>query len=125
MSNHLPLLIEFVPDTRIWREPQVVPKLPILQNGPPGTFIVFKDGRRVSLPTDQIVFAENTEERARVGFGGMRFDGIDAGYLVFLRVRDLQPPETLSSERSYRMTLKPTMVSTIYVDGHEAWPLYA
>ena len=32
--NNYPLLIEFVPGTRISREPEVVSKLPILQNGP-------------------------------------------------------------------------------------------
>lgn len=121
----VPLLIEFVVNTKIYREPQVVPKLPIVQNGPPGTFIVFADGRRVSIPTDQIVFADDTGATARVGFGGMRFDGIEDGYLVFLRVRDLQPPETLPPERGRRMTLKPEMVSAIYVDGGEVWPLHS
>jgi len=121
----VPLLIEFVVNTQIYREPQVVPKLPIVQNGPPGTFIVFADGRRVSIPTDQIVFADDTNATARVGFGGMRFDGIEDGYLVFLRVRDLQPPETLPPERGRRMTLKPEMVSAIYVDGGEVWPLHS
>jgi hypothetical protein len=75
----VPLLIEFVVNTQIYREPQVVPKLPIVQNGPPGTFIVFADGRRVSIPTDQIVFADDTGATARVGFGGMCFDGIEDG----------------------------------------------
>ncbi|MBA3540827.1 MAG: hypothetical protein H0T79_14540 [Deltaproteobacteria bacterium] len=121
----VPLLIEFVVDTTIYREPDFVPRLPILQNGPPGTFIVFADGRRVSLPTDQIVFSDDTGARARVGFGGMRYVGIEDGFLVFLRVRDLQPPETLPPGRGRRMTLKPEMVSTIYVDGGEVWPLLA
>jgi len=123
--TEIPLLIEFVVNTKIYREPQVVPKLPIVQNGPPGTFIVFADGRRVSIPTDQIVFSDDTGDRARVGFGGMRFDGIEAGYLVFLRVRDLQPPETLPPGRGRRMTLEPEMVSAIHLDGGEVWPLHA
>jgi hypothetical protein len=121
----VPLLIEFVADTRIYREPQVVPRLPIVQNGPPGTFIVFADGRRVSVPTDQVVFTDDSGARARIGFGGMSYVGIQDGYLVFLRVRDLHPPETLPPERGRRMTLKPEMVSTIYVDGGEVWPLHA
>jgi hypothetical protein len=122
-SIGVPLLIEFVDDTRIVREPSFVSRLPIVQNGPPGTFVVFADGRRVSIPTDQIVFTDDTDAQARVGFGGMRFDGVARGHLVFLRVRDLAPPETLSPERSWRMTLSPAMVSTIYVDGDEVWPL--
>ena len=121
----VPLLIEFVADTRIFREPDFVSRLPIVQNGPPGTFIVFADGRRVSLPTDQIVLADDAGAQARVGFGGMRFDGVADGYLVFLRVRDLQPPETLPPGRGRRMTLKPEMVSAIYVHGDEVWPLHA
>ncbi len=121
----IPLLIEFTADTRIFREPDFVSKLPIVQNGPPGTFIVFPDGRRVSVPTDQVVFSDDTNARARVGFGGMQYVGIEDGHLVFLRVRDLQPPETLPPERGRRMTLKPEMVSVIFVDGGEVWPLLA
>ena len=53
------LLIEFVRETRLYREPDVAGELPIVQNGPPGTFVVFADGETVPLPTDQIVFAED------------------------------------------------------------------
>ena len=74
--NDYPLLIEFVPGTRISREPKVVSKLPIVQNGPPGTSIVFGDGATVPLPTDQIIFAEDGGGAARVGFGGMSFEGM-------------------------------------------------
>ena len=118
-----PLLIEFVPETRVYREPDFVPKLPIVQNGPPGTFVVFADRTRVPLPTDQIVFAEDTEGRARVGFGGMSFGGVERGQLVFHRVRELWPEEQLSPERGRRMTLAPNMVSLVYVDGREVWRL--
>jgi hypothetical protein len=123
--TEVPLLIEFVVGTRIVREPPFVPRLPIVHNGPPGTFVVFAAGHRVSLPTDQIVCADEANARARVGFGGMRYVGVEAGYLVFLRVRDLQPPELLSPERARRMTLKPEMVFAIHVDGDEVWPLHA
>jgi len=47
---------------RLW------PKLPIVQNGPPGTAIVFADGTKVPLPTDQIVFAEDGGGRRPCGF---------------------------------------------------------
>lgn len=117
-----PLLIEFVPGTRLWREPPLVPKLPILRNGPPGTVVVFGDGSQVPLPTDQIVFAEDERGAARVAFGGMSFDGVEAGELVFLRVRDLQPEELLSPERGRRMTLAPHMVASIAVEGRVVWP---
>ena len=120
--NALPLLIEFVPGTRVYREPEVVSKLPIVQNGPPGTFVIFADGVKVPLPTDQIVFAEDGGGVARVGFGGMSVGGMEDGQLVFHRVRDLQPEELLSPQRGRRMTLEPRMVASSAVDGHVVWP---
>ena len=121
--DNFPLLIEFVSNTRPYREPKVAPKLPITQNGPPGTFVVFADGTRVPLPTDQIVLADRADGRARIGFGGMRFEGMEEGQLVFHRVRDLQPEEQLSPQRGRRMTLEPHMVSAIYIEGEQVWPL--
>ena len=120
--NALPLLIEFVPGTRVYREPEVASKLPIVQNGPPGTFVIFADGAKVPLPTDQIVFAEDGGGVARVGFGGMSVGGMEDGQLVFYRVRDLQPEELLSPQRGRRMTLEPRMVAFIAVDGQVVWP---
>jgi hypothetical protein len=119
----VPLLIEFTAKTKLHREPEVVPKLPIVQNGPPGTSVIFLDGRKVPLPTDQIVFDDDTAGRARVGFGGMSFEGIEDGSLVFYRVRDLRPEEELSPQRGRRMTLDPQMVSAIYIDGRKVWAL--
>ena len=104
--NNCPLLIEFVPGTRISHDPAFVEfasTLPILQNGPPGTSVVFEDGARVPLPTDQIVFGEDGDGAAQVGFGGMRFEGTEGGQLIFLRVRDLQPEELLSPQRGRRI----------------------
>ena len=120
--DRYPLLIEFIRGTRISREPAVVSSLPILRNGPPGTTVVFGDGSQVPLPTDQIVFAEDAGGAARVAFGGMSFEGVDSGQLVFLRVRDLQPEELLSPERGRRMTLEPYMVASVAVDGLPVWP---
>jgi hypothetical protein len=99
-----------------------VPRLPIVQNGPPGTFVLFADGRRVPLPTDQIVFAEDAGGVACVGFGGMSFGGLEDGMLVFHRVRDLQPDDRLSPQRGRRMTLEPRMVASLAVDGERVWP---
>ena len=124
MTRH-PLLIEFVPGTRISRDPafvEFVSTLPLVRNGPPGTSVVFQDGAKVALPTDQIVFAEDDGGAAQVGFGGMSFDGMEGGQLVFLRVRDLQPEEFLSPQRGRRMTLTPGMVASIAVDGRVVWP---
>ena len=90
--NAYPLLIEFVSGTRITREPEVMSKLPILQNGPPGTSVVFRDGAEVPLPTDQIVFAEDGDGAAHVGFGGMSFDGVDD--YISIGAAPLAPPWT-------------------------------
>ena len=117
-----PLLIEFVPGTRVQREPAVNSQLPLLHNGPPGTFVVFADGSRVSLPTDQIVFASDEGGVARVAFGGMSPRGLEQGQLVFYRVRDLQPEAMLSPERGRRMTLDPRMVTAVRVEDSVVWP---
>jgi hypothetical protein len=116
-----PLLIEFAPQTSLYREPDRVSQLPIVRNGPPGTFVVFPDGMRVSLPTDQIVFADDTDGAARVGFGGMSFTGSADGQLIFVRVRELQPEEQLSPARSHVMRLETRMVSSILEDGRPVW----
>jgi hypothetical protein len=120
--NDVPLLIEFAPNTALHRQQDLVSHFPIVRNGPAGTFVVFPDGVRVSLPTDQIVFADDAEGRARVGFGGMRFAGTEEGRLLFLRVRDLLPEDQLSPARSWKMTLEPRWVSAISVDGRRVWP---
>ncbi len=120
--NTVPLLIEFVRGTSLYREPAIIPKLRIIHNGPPGTFVVFADGARVPLPTDQIVLADDSGVAARVGFGGMSFGGMDDGRVTFHRVRDLQPEELLSPERGRKMTLAPHMIASISADGRQVWP---
>ena len=62
-------------------------------------------GDAVPLPTDLIVFVDDTGGCARVGFGGMSFEGMEEGRLVFYRVRDLQPEGQLSPQRGREMTL--------------------
>ena len=120
--NEVPLLIEFAARTSLYRERSLVSNLPILQNGPPGTFVVFPDGLRVSLPTDQIVHSDDSGTGARVGFGGMRFAGMEGGRLLFHRVRELHPEEELSPARSHTMMLNPEWVASISVFGREVWP---
>jgi hypothetical protein len=120
--NSCPLLIEFVPGTRLYREPDRVSALPIVRNGPPGTFVLFPDRIRVSLPTDQVIFADDGDGRAAVGFGGMRFAGIEDGRLVFHRFRELHAEEQLSPARSHTMFLEPGRVAAVRVDGALVWP---
>lgn len=119
--HDIPLLIEFAPRTSVYRERERVSQLPIVGNGPVGTFIVFPHGLRVSLPTDQIVFADDSGGGARVGFGGFQFAGWEEGRLLFVRVRELLPENQLSPDRSHRMLLDPGWVATISVDGRTVW----
>ena len=98
--EEIPLLIDFAASTSLLREQDRVSALPIAGNGPPGTFVLFPDGFRVSLPTDQIVFADDSGGHARVGFGGMQFVGSEEGQLVFVRVRELFPEAQLRGSQS-------------------------
>lgn len=76
----------------------------------------------MSLPTDQIVFADDSRGHARVGFGGMQFVGSENGRLVFVRIVELFPEDQLSPDRSHTMLLDPPWVATISVDGRPVWP---
>src|SRR5688572_23351870 len=96
--------------------------LRIIGNGPPGTFVLFPRGLRVSLPTDQIVFADDSSGHARVGFGGMQFVGLEEGGLVFVRIREMLPHDQLSPARSHRMRLDAEWVASVFVEGHRVWP---
>jgi hypothetical protein len=116
------LLIDFVALTSLLREQDRPSTLPIIGNGPPGTFVLFPNGLKVSLPTDQIVFADDTGGHARVGFGGMRFVGLEQERLMFVRIRELFPEEQLSPARSHTMLLDPHWVAGILVSGHCVWP---
>jgi hypothetical protein len=115
------LVVEFLSPTSLLRETHRPSALPILGNGPPGTFVLFPDGLRVSLPTDQIVFAEDAGGHASVGFGGMQFIGLTHGRLTFVRVRELRPENELSPDRSHTMLLDPRWVTVISVDGQPVW----
>jgi hypothetical protein len=116
-----PLLVAFAAPSSIFAEPNRVSDLPIVRNGPPGTFVVFPDGRSVSLPTDQIVYADDTAGHARIGFGGMQFVGTEEGQLVFVRVRELVPEDQLSPDRSHTMRLESVRVAAVLVHGQPVW----
>jgi hypothetical protein len=118
----IPLLIDFATPSSIVQERNRISALPIVGNGPPGTFVHFP-GHRVSLPTDQIVFADDAAGHARVGFGGMQFVDVEGDALVFVRARELFPEEQLSPARSHTMRLDTRWVRAVWVAGRRAWPL--
>jgi hypothetical protein len=130
--DDIPLLIDFATPSSIFREHNRISTLRIVGNGPPGTFVLFPNDLseerrhgvpvdRVSLPTDQIVFADDIGGHARVGFGGMQFVGSDKGHLVFVRIREVLPEDQLSPARSHTMLLDPQRVATVSVDGRLVW----
>jgi hypothetical protein len=118
----MPLIIDFTTPTALVREQNRTSSLPIIGNGPPGTFVLFPHGFRVSLPTDQIIFADDDSGHVRVGFGGMQFVGVEQGRLVFIRIRELFPEDQLSPDRSHTMRLDPQWVAAISEDGRRVWP---
>jgi len=119
--DDIPLLIDFAGPSSIFREQNRTSALRILGNGPPGTFVLFPGRFKVSLPTDQIVFADDTGGHARVGFGGMHFVGPDQGQLVFVRAREVLAPDQLSPDRSRTMRLEPQWVASVSVNGQVIW----
>ena len=118
-----PLLIDFAAPSSIFREIDRPSTLRIIGNGPPGTFVLFPHGVRVSLPTDQIVFANDTDGHARVGFGGMQFVDVEGGHLVFRRVREILPEDQLSPDRSHTMRLDSRWVTMVSANGRVVWRL--
>jgi hypothetical protein len=120
--DDIPLLVDFTTPSSLLREQDRVSTLRIIGNGPPGTFVLFPNGWRVSLPTDQVVFADDADGHARVGFGGMQFVGLKDGQLVFARVRELLPLEQLSPARSHTMRLDSRWVASVSVGGRRVWP---
>jgi hypothetical protein len=116
------LVIEFAAPTSLFRERDRPSDFPVLGNGPPGTFVLFWDGLRVSLPTDQIVSADDSSGHARVEFGGMRFIGVEGGRLAFVRFREVLPEDRLSPARSHKMLLDARWVDMIAEDGRTVWP---
>jgi hypothetical protein len=115
-------LVDFAGPSSLLRETHRPSMLPIIGNGPPGTFVLFPGGLRVSLPTDQIVSADDANGHARVGFGGMQFAGAVGRHLEFVRVRELYPEDRLSPDRSHTMRLDPSWVAAISVHGRPVWP---
>lgn len=115
------LRITFAARSRLQREQDHLSDLPIHRNGPPGTFVILP-GLRISLPTDQIVGADDQDDRVTVTFGGFQFDGVRDGRLVFTRVRELRPEHELSPDRSFTMTLDPSWVTSVHVGSVRLFP---
>jgi hypothetical protein len=117
-----PLVVSFVSPSTLLREADRRSDLSIIGNGPPGTFVTFPHGLRVSLPTDQIVFASDETGFVRVAFGGMRFVDAEEGTLTFVREREVLPADQLSPDRSHVMYLNASWVAAVERGGVRLWP---
>ncbi len=116
------LVMTFITPSTLLRERHRASDLPIVGNGPPGTFVVFPHGVRVSLPTDQIVSADDDAGCVRIAFGGMRYVGVEGERLRFVREREVLPEEQLSPARSRVMHLEKDWVALAVDDGRQVWP---
>src|SRR5258705_6963444 len=114
--DEIPLLIDFATPSSIFQERNRISTFRIIGNGPPGTFVHFANGLRISLPTDQIVFADDTGGPARVGVGGKQFVGSQEGQLVFVRIPEGLPEDQLSPDRSHTMRLDSHLLAPNPVD---------
>jgi hypothetical protein len=117
-----PLFVSFAAPSTLLREADRRSDLRIVGNGPPGTFVHFPHGLRVSLPTDQIVCASDESGFARVAFGGMRFVGVNEKTLTFVREREVLPADQLSPTRSHVMHLDASWVTAVDRGGLTLWP---
>src|SRR5438067_1082973 len=122
MNSKIPLIIDFIEGSRLKQEEETAEHFTIWGARRPGTFVLFSRNKKVSLPTDQIVLGEDAHGAARVGLGGMSFEGIDGGKLIFWRVRDLMPDPDFFVGDSDKITLESSMVSAVFVDGEKVWP---
>jgi hypothetical protein len=118
----VPLLVEFIAPSALVREQDRPSMLRIIGNGPPGTFVAFPDGLRVSLPTDQIVSADDRDGFVRVVFGGMQFVGVEDGSVICRRASEMHPEHLLSPDRSHLMVLDPSWLSSVVESGMRVWP---
>src|SRR5262245_18335331 len=122
MHAKIPLVVEFAPGSRVESHEMETPdeiERPLI---PRDAMIRFSDGREVPVPADHIVLEEQEKGSARVGFGGVSFEGMVDGQLAFWRVKDIAPEETLAADRDIRFLISPELVSSIAVHGVKVWP---
>ena len=110
MVEHIPLVIEFTAGSRI-----------------ENNIVLLKDGTQVSLPSRQIVHGDQTYGAARVGLGGMSFEGIQGEQMVFWRVKDLIPESARMSDGfnddgDDKMLLDFQNISRVLLQGIQVWP---
>jgi len=114
--SKIPLVIEFVPGSRLHRESSLT------TGQADSTVIRFGDGQEVPVPGDQVVMDEEREGSTRIGLGGMSFEGVEKERFVFWRVRDIHPEPYELPPTSDKLTLDPGLVSRIWLQGEQVYP---
>lgn len=117
-TKQIPVLIDFAPGSEF----EACETLPSESEALPKTAIRLASGETVELPTEQIILKDESAGTARVGLGGMSFEGMERDQLVFWRVRDLLPEEKLSSSFDYKLLLDPAKVARVTIQGTQVWP---
>ncbi len=118
LENKVPVFVEFEIGSRVEQN-----FLDAEIEGLPDTQIILADGKRVSLPTEQLVFEDSSNGMAQVGIGGMSFEGISPDGFVLYRVKDLVAPEYCSPHFSGKLVLDTDSVKRFVVNGHQVWPM--
>ncbi len=116
-ENKVPVFVEFENGSRVEQN-----FLDAEVEGLPDTQVVLADGRRVSLPTEQVVFEDSSNGMAQIGIGGMSFEGVSSDGLVLYRVKDLVAPEFCSPQFSGKLVIDTESVKRFVVNGHQVWP---
>ena len=103
----IPLLVAFAAPSSLVVERDRPSQFPILGNGPPGTFVLFPGRLRVSLPTDQVVSADDTGPCGRWQ---------TSTFLAALRVTGLTAPGIFDGAidgESFRAYIEQILVPTL------------
>src|SRR4051812_43016487 len=111
MHANIPLVVEFAPGSRVEAYEMEGTSDAEMPSFPRDALIRFTDGRQIPVPADQIVLEEVEKGSARVGFGGVSFEGMVDGQLAFWRVKDLAPEQSLAADRDIRFLIAPEFVS--------------
>ena len=122
MHAKIPLVVEFAPGSRVEAHELEVPTEAEKPQYPRDALIRFADGRQIPVPADQIVLEEQERGAARVGFGGVSFEGLVDGQLAFWRVKDIAPEDMVAADRDIRFLVPTDLVSSIAVQGIKVWP---